>query len=118
MSFKPDVNKQVQEVVFSRKIKSNMHPPLVFNDSIVSQANSQRHLGIILDFKLTFEEHLLNAFKKVDKAIGLLRKLQNLLPITTSITFYKAFVRPHLVYRDILYDQAFNSFFHDRLESV
>ena len=67
MSFKPDVNKQAQEVVFSRKIKSNMHPPLVFNDSIVSQANPQKHVGIILDFKLTFEEHLLNALKKLIK---------------------------------------------------
>ena len=67
MSFKPDVNKQAQEVVFRRKIKSNMHPPLVFNDSIVSQANSQKHVGIILDFKLTFEEHLLNALKKLIK---------------------------------------------------
>ena len=28
-----------------------------------------------------------------------------------------AFVRPHLDYGDILYDQAFNNSFHDRLES-
>ena len=32
--------------------------------------------------------------------------------------FYTAFDRPHLDYEDILYDQAFNNFFHDRLESV
>ena len=34
------------------------------------------------------------------------------------ITIYKAFVRPHLDYGDVLYDQAFNFSFHDRLESV
>ena len=28
------------------------------------------------------------------------------------------FVRPHLDYRDILYDQTFNNFFHERLESI
>ena len=59
MSFNPDVNKQAQEIIFSWKIKSNIHPPLVFSNNIVSQANSQNHLGITLDFKLTFEEHLL-----------------------------------------------------------
>ena len=75
-------------------------------------------MGITLDFKLTFEEHLLNVFKKVNKTIGLLRKLQNLLPRTTSVTIYRAFVRPHLDFRDISYDQAFNSSFHDGLESV
>ena len=62
MSFNPDVNKQAQEVIFSQKIKSNIHPPLVFNNNVVSQVNSQKHLGITLDFKLTFEERLLNAF--------------------------------------------------------
>ena len=84
----------------------------------MSQVNSQKYLGITLDFKLTFEEHLLNIFKKVNETIGLLRKLQNLLPTTTLITIYKTFVRPHLDYGDILYDQAFNSSFHDRLEFV
>ena len=60
MNFNLGVNKQAQEVIFSRKIKSNIHPPLVFNNNIMSQANSQKHLGITLNFKLTFEEHLLN----------------------------------------------------------
>ena len=98
-------------------MKSDIHPPLVFsNNVVVSQANSQKHLGITLDFKLTFEEHLLDVFKKVNKIISLL--LQNWLARTTLITIYKAFVRPHLDYGDILYDQAFNSSFRDRLESV
>lgn len=29
---------------------------------------------------------------------------------------FKAFVRPHLDYGAVLYDQAFNSTFHDKLE--
>ena len=40
ISFNPDVDKQAQEVIFSRKIKSNIHPPLFFNNNIVSQVNS------------------------------------------------------------------------------
>ena len=65
-SFNQDVNKQAQEVIYSRKAKSNIHPPHVFINNILSQANSQKHLGITLDFKLTFEEHFLNVFKKVN----------------------------------------------------
>ena len=34
MSFNPDVNKQAQEVIFSSKIKRDIHPPLVFNNNI------------------------------------------------------------------------------------
>ena len=84
----------------------------------MSQTNSQKHLGVTLDLKLTFEKHLLNAFKTVNRTIGLMRKLQSVLPRITLVTIYKAFVRPHLDYGDILYDQAFNNSFHDRLESI
>ena len=56
--FQSAVNKEAQEVLFSRKIKSNIHPPLVFNDNIVSQANSQKHLVVTLDFKLAFSKCL------------------------------------------------------------
>ena len=56
MNFNLDASKQAQEVIFSRKIKKINHPPLVFNNAIVSKANSQKHLGVTLALKLTFEE--------------------------------------------------------------
>ena len=33
----------------------------------IRKVNSQKHLGVILDIKLTFEEHLKNVFKKTKK---------------------------------------------------
>ena len=77
MDFNPDVNKQAQEVLFSRKMKRNIHPPLVFNNNIVSQANSQKYLGVTWDYKSIFEGRLLNVFNKVNKTACLLHKLQN-----------------------------------------
>ena len=118
VSFNPDRSKQAEEVIFSWISKRSTHPPLVFNNNNVSQTYSQKHLGVILDFKLTFEEHLNNVLAKVNKAVGLLRKLRNILPRTTLVTIYKAFIRPHLDYGDVLYDQAFNNSFKEKLESV
>ena len=91
---------------------------MVFNNNNVSQVNFQTHLGVILDVKLTFEEHLQNVFNKTNKKIGLLKKLSNLLPRQALITIYKAFIRPHLDYGDVLYDQAFNNSFHAKMESI
>ena len=84
----------------------------------MSQTNSQKYLGVTLDLKLTFEKHLLNFYKTGNKTIGLMRKLQRVLPRIVLVSIYKAFVKPHLNYGDILYDQAFNSYFHDSLESI
>ena len=118
MSFNPDPSKRAQEVIFSRKLKKVPLPPLVFNNANVSQCKSQKHLGITLDPKLTFEEHYKTVLSKTNRTIGLLLKLQNLLPREVLITIYKAFVRPHLDYGDVLFDQAFNSSSHEKLESI
>ena len=118
MSFDPDLSKQAQEVIFSRKSKRSIHHlPLVFNNNNVSQTYSQKCLGVILDFKLTFEEHVNNVLAKVNKAVGLFHKLRNILPRATLITIYKAFIRSHLDYGDVLCDPAFNKSFKENLES-
>ena len=118
MCFNPDPNKQAQEVIFSRKLKKVCHPPLRFNNNNVSQASSQKHLGLTLDNRLTFDEHLTSVSNKISKTIGLLRKLQNILPRPALLTIYKCFIRPHLDYGDIIYDQAYNLSFHQKLESI
>ena len=83
MRFNPDPKKQAQEVIFSRKINKIDHPPLYFNENLVKSSSAQKHLGMILDTKLDFSLHLKNVQNKVNKTIGLLRKLQNTLPTVT-----------------------------------
>ena len=115
-SFNPDPNKQAQEVIFSRKTKKLNHLPLTLSKSTVSQSTYKKHLGVILDASLSFKEHLISVQSKTNKTIGLLRKINNTLPRQALITIYKAFVRPHLDYVNILYDQAHNASFHQKLE--
>ena len=76
MSFNPDPSKQAQEVIFNRKTKE-YHPPLAFNNNNVSETNSQKHLGVVLDNRLSFEDYLKMILNKVNKTRELLRKLQN-----------------------------------------
>ena len=57
-------------------------------------------------------------FNKINKTISLLRKLQNNLPRAPLITIYKSFIRLHLDYGEILYDQTFNNSFHEKLELI
>ena len=113
-----DPAKQAHEVIFSRKTKEINHPPLVFNNNSVSQSSSRKHLGVILDSKLIFDEHQKMISLKISKTLGLLRKLHNLLPRSALITIYKTFVRPYLDYGDILYDQTYSMAFHHKLESI
>lgn len=103
MSFNRDCSKQAQEIVFSRKLKKTTHCPLFFNGANVSQANPQKHLGVTLDLKLTFNEHFDIVLPKLCKTLGLLRKLQNFLQRKALITIYNAFLRPHRDYGDVCF---------------
>ena len=73
---------------------------------------------MFLNIKLDFQEHVKIIFSKVNKTIGLLRKLHHILPRSPSVTIYKSFLRPHLDYGDIIYDPAYNASFHQKLDSI
>ena len=111
MSFNHDVSKQDQEVVFSCKSHKHTHPPVLFNNVPVKRCSIQKHLGIHLDEKLEFNCHIKEKITKANKGIGVMKKLSNTLSRDALLTIYKSFVRPHLNYGDIIYDQKHNGSF-------
>ena len=118
MGYNPEPSKQAQELMFTRKPQKKDYPLLYFNDSSVKKTCTQKHLRMLLDFRLDFQEHWKSLLKKVNKTVALLRKFQNILPRSALLTIYKCFVRTHVDYVDIIYDQAFNNSFHKKIESL
>ena len=113
MIFNPEPSKQAQEVIFSRKIKKPSHPMLIFNNSQVIQTPYQKHFGgLFSDEKLNFSQYLKYIANKVNTFIGLLHKLQNVLPKRSLVTKYMPFIRPHFDYGYVTFDQAYNKSLH------
>ena len=77
---------------------------MIFNPDINKQARE-----VILSRKLKKTPH---------PPLKLTRKLQNLVPRPALITLCKSFIRSYLDYGDIIYEQAFNSSFHEKLGSI
>ena len=117
VNFNPDTSKQAQEVLFSRNMKVTAYPQLAFNNNPLHETATQKHLGMFLNFKLNFQEHFQNMLNKVNKTLGLLRKLQNTLPRPSLFKIYKSFIRPHLDNGDVIYNQANNVSFQQKVES-
>ena len=55
---------------------------------------------------------------KALKGIGIIEKLSKSLPRHSLVTIYKSFVRPHLDYGDIIYDQPNNESFTQKIERI
>ena len=56
---------------------------------MVEKVQTQKHLELKLDKKLSFKEHLKDTFAKVNRGIGILKKLSGFLPHHSLITLYK-----------------------------
>ena len=117
MLFNQDPRKAAQEVLFSRK-KTQIHPTVSFNNIQVERASHHKHLGISLDGKLNFKQHIDTTILKINKGISVIKKLRNSLPRKSLMTIYKASLRPLIDYGDIIYDQPQNEPFCEKLESV
>ena len=68
------------------------------------KVKTQKYLELKLDKTLNFREHLKDKLAIVNKEIEMLKKLSYYLPCYSLVTLYKEFIRPHLDYSDISYD--------------
>ena len=118
MLFNPDPKKPAQEVLFSRKKQIQNHPTISLNNVQVERTTYQKHLGVILDEKLNFKEHVDSTISKVNKGVSLIKKLSHSLQRKSLVTIYKVFLRPLIDYGDIIYDQPNNESFCEKLESI
>ena len=94
-----------------------MHPPLLFNNSEINLSSNQKHLGLALNSKLLFNEHINDTIHQASKGVQLLRKMQAILPRTSLLTIYKLFIR-HLDHAYVIYDQPSNTSFSKNIQSV
>ena len=108
MSFNPNISKQAQEVIFSRKYVKASHPAVFFNDIPVARCSTHKHLGMYLDEKLNFGHHITEKIAKANKDIGVIKKLHNALPRRAILTICKCVIRPNLDSGDFIYDQPNN----------
>ena len=116
MSFKPDPSKQVQGVLYSNKATKTDHPSVILIGNIVQNSANQKHLGLILDKELTFNDHIASKLTTVNKLAITLRKIYLYMSRKSLVTIYKSSVRLHLAYADIIFDKPSNASFLNKIE--
>ena len=118
MLFNPDPKKPAHEIIFSRKINEESHPGVFYNNIEVFCTDSQKHLGLVPDNKLAFKKHIKDKSNKAYFAVGKIKRLCDILPRDSLVTFFKSFIRPHLDYGVVIYDQPNNDSFSDKTEQL
>ena len=104
--FNPDPIKPPIELIFSTKNKPPNHPQLYFNNIALIKVNEHKHLGLILDKKLTFSSHIKEKINKAKRCLGALKFSSQYLPVSAIDRVYKSFIRPKMEYGDIIYHRT------------
>ena len=63
--------------------------------TVLSQVNSEKVLGVMIDNKLTWSHHINHIISKVNSLLALLRRIKKYLDHRTRVTFYNAYILPH-----------------------
>ena len=67
-------------------------------DTDISPSNSLKLLGVTIDDKLSFSNHITTTCKIASQRIGVIMKLKNLISTMAKLQLYKAAILPHLIY--------------------
>ena len=102
VSFNPAKTKSL---LISRKTTST-HPDLHMCTHTISEVQMHKHLGLTLDSKCTWHDHIENILDKAWKRINIMRKLKYVLDRVSLEKIYIAFIRPLLEYADVIWDNC------------
>ena len=79
-----------------------------------------KHLGVIMDSKLSFPSHIQTAITKSRQGTGMIKYLSKYLPRYTLNELYKLYIRQHLDYGDAVYHTPAKTceFSHDTMLNI
>ena len=79
---------------------------LCINGVALERVASTSFLGVKIDQKLNWKCHIEYVNKKLNKCLGILRKVKGVLSTTCLIKLYNAFILPHINYCNIVWGSA------------
>ena len=85
--------------------------------SKINSVSHEKDIGVTFDAKLNFDKHISNIVGKANQMTGLLKRSFQFLDRDMFLKLYKAIVRPHLEYANVIWHPLFKRQLHS-LESV
>ena len=86
-------------MIFHRsRIKANVINKVVIDNHELTQVNSAKYLGVIIDHKLNWIEHISYVKSKMSKGIGIMYKARQFLTKKALLMLYHAYIFPYMTY--------------------
>lgn len=88
---------------FTLKRRASVLPNLYLGECVIDRAESHVHLGLALDSRLEWKDHVSRIQNRVSKTVISLKRIRWIVPRSTLEKLYKSLVRPVIDYGDVIY---------------
>ena len=85
-------------MIFRPKSKKEQCPTIHINGSSILEVDSAKFLGVIIDNKLNWLEHIKCISRKIAKGTGIIIKARKSFESETLLNLYNALILPHISY--------------------
>jgi len=79
---------------------------IMIEGTCIETVPKTKFLGVIIDSKLSWKDHIFYICNKIAKGIGIIRKVRDLLDRDTLLSLYYTFVYPYMTYCNIIWGKA------------
>ena len=104
-----NTNKSNFMIIKPRQKKVPKKIQLSINGDHLNESDCVKYLGVLIDDKLTWKQHIQHVNTKVAKSIGILAKMRHFAPNNILLNIYNAFISPHINYGIINWGGAYQN---------
>ena len=72
-------------------------------------SNSCKYLGVFVDNRLTFKDHIKYINSKISRHTGILYKIRDNLPVKARVDYYYAYIYPYLSYNTLIWGGTYDT---------
>ncbi len=104
-----DKTKAMLITTYQKESKLPKKELTIFSTTQLKNVNSEKLLGFKIDKHLTWKDHVNKTAKTISmisRNKALFRRIKKYLPNQTRITFYKAYIQPHINYCKTIWGQS------------
>jgi len=105
---------KTHSVIFSKCDYNVVMNPIIFNEKFINIETHGKFLGVIIDNKLNYRNHISFICNKLSKTAGILNKIKNIVPIDIMIQLYYSLAYPYIHYCNLVWGNTY----HTHLNSI
>ena len=100
-------------ILFSSARKTALRKALFLNGILLTQTQSTKFLGVIIDQHLKLARTYNLNYEKMSKNLGVLARIRHNVPFQSLISLYYTLIYPYLSYCNIVWGHNFKSYLHN-----